>query len=279
MNAVRVGAEGTHDLRSRVLRPGLPMSECVFDGDDAASTLHAAVFDAPGGTPLGVGSVMESGEGAWQVRGMATDVAARGTGVGAAVLDALVAHADAHGARRVWCNARTGAVGFYAGRGWRVESEEFDIPGVGPHVVMSAPEASGPEVRDATHADIPAITAVYNQAVLTTTASYDVAPQPEEARRRAVDAARDEGRPVLVATDGGRVVGWATYGALRDKPGYRHTVEHSVYVDQEHRGGGVGTALIRHLIARATAADVLMMVGGSMPGTMAASASTSPSAS
>jgi ribosomal protein S18 acetylase RimI-like enzyme len=73
------------------------------------------------------------------VRGRTTTPGARGTGVGAALLGACVEHARAHGGRRVWCNARTPARGFYERAGFAAEGEEFELPGIGPHYLMSLP--------------------------------------------------------------------------------------------------------------------------------------------
>jgi predicted GNAT family N-acyltransferase len=53
------------------------------------------------------------------------------------VLEALIEHAATQGAARVWCNARVPAISLYARAGFEVESEEFEIPGIGPHVVMA----------------------------------------------------------------------------------------------------------------------------------------------
>lgn len=78
----------------------------------------------------------EGGPGAWRVRGMATEPAMRGRGAGTLVLGALVEHAIKHGARRVWCNARTRAVSLYERAGFRKVSEEFELPEIGPHFVM-----------------------------------------------------------------------------------------------------------------------------------------------
>ncbi|WP_346621762.1 GNAT family N-acetyltransferase [Blastococcus montanus] len=63
---------------------------------------------------------------------MATDPPVRGAGVGRA----LVEHGLARLADLVWCDARTSAVGFYERTGSRVVGEEFDKPGLGPHVGM-----------------------------------------------------------------------------------------------------------------------------------------------
>jgi ribosomal protein S18 acetylase RimI-like enzyme len=89
------------------------------------------------GELIAVGFVMPDGEpGAWRIRGMATVPAARGRGAGTAVLDALIAHARAQGASRIWCNARLPARSLYERAGMRVVSERFELPEIGPHHVM-----------------------------------------------------------------------------------------------------------------------------------------------
>ena len=75
-------------------------------------------------------------EGGWRIRGMATEPDVRGEGFGAALVVACVEHVAARGGGELWCNARLGAVGFYRGAGFVVAGEEFDIPGIGTHVVM-----------------------------------------------------------------------------------------------------------------------------------------------
>ena len=74
--------------------------------------------------------------GSWRVRGMATAPHARGRGAGTAVLGALLDHAAAEGAARVWCNVRIGARSLYERAGFHVSSEEFALPETGPHLVM-----------------------------------------------------------------------------------------------------------------------------------------------
>ena len=68
---------------------------------------------------------------------MATEPDVRGQGFGAALLTACIEHAAAAGARELWCNARMVAVDFYRRAGFDVVSEEFDVPGIGAHVVMA----------------------------------------------------------------------------------------------------------------------------------------------
>ncbi len=76
----------------------------------------------------------------WRVRGMATRPRARRRGAGTALLQALVGHALDHGATRIWCNARIRARRLYERAGFRVVSDEFVVPRIGPHYVMERRE-------------------------------------------------------------------------------------------------------------------------------------------
>lgn len=119
------------------------------------------------------------------------------------------------------------------------------------------------QVRDARDGDLEGVMAIYNDAVLNTTAIWNEV-AVDLANRRAWLADRERaGYPVLVAVDdGGNVLGYASFGDWRAFDGYRHTVEHSVYVRSDVRGGGIGTALMAELIARARAIGKHVMVAG-----------------
>jgi phosphinothricin acetyltransferase len=77
-------------------------------------------------------------------------------------------------------------------------------------------------------------------------------------------AAKDAGGfPVVGAeTEGGELIGFASYGTFRPWPAYKYTVEHSVYVHRDYRGLGVGFTLLTELIALARAQDRHVMIGG-----------------
>lgn len=136
----RVDPEVVRPLRQRVLRPHQTVAEQVFAGDADPRAAHFAAY-ADDGEVIGIASITpEGGPGAFRVRGMATDPErGRGTGAGGALLMACVEHARAEGAARVWCNARTPARGFYERYGFVAEGEEFTLPDIGPHVLMSRP--------------------------------------------------------------------------------------------------------------------------------------------
>lgn len=117
------------------------------------------------------------------------------------------------------------------------------------------------EIRDAQARDVPGITLIYNDAVEHTTAIWNEE-LVDDANRSAWLADRlGAGFPVLVAADSdGAVLGYATYGPWRPHDGFRHTVEHSVYVRAGQRGRGTGQSLMRALIDRARTDGVHVMV-------------------
>ncbi|TFV83019.1 GNAT family N-acetyltransferase [Blastococcus sp. CT_GayMR16] len=132
-------AEVTYALRGAVLRPN--GGEITWAGDEDPATFHLAARTADGAV---VGVVRfspapcpwRSAAAPWQLRGMATDATVRGTGAGRAlVVDGLARVAD-RGGDLVWCDARVAAAGFYERMGFTVVTEEFDKPGIGPHVGM-----------------------------------------------------------------------------------------------------------------------------------------------
>ncbi|ALS60651.1 GNAT family N-acetyltransferase [Pandoraea norimbergensis] len=115
-------------------------------------------------------------------------------------------------------------------------------------------------VRDATDADLAVIRDIYNDAVEHTTAIWNEIVVDLDNRREWLAARLAKGFPVIVAQRGDDVLGYASYGDWRAFDGYRHTVEHSIYIDQNARGGGVGEALMRALIERARAANIHVMI-------------------
>jgi phosphinothricin acetyltransferase len=117
-------------------------------------------------------------------------------------------------------------------------------------------------VREATAQDVPAILAIYNEVIATTTAVYRDDPADLEDRVAWWHDRQRQGYPVLVAADGGDVVGFASFGDFRNWPGYRFTVEHSVHVRADRRGEGVGHALMVALMDRAQRLGKHVMVAG-----------------
>ena len=115
-------------------------------------------------------------------------------------------------------------------------------------------------IRPSTTDDLPAITAVYAQAVLHGTGTFELDPpdQPEMARRR--DDVLSKGLPWLVAQARGQVLGYAYANHFRPRRAYRFCLEDSIYLHPDARGQGVGRVLLAELLGRCEAAGARQML-------------------
>ena len=115
-------------------------------------------------------------------------------------------------------------------------------------------------IRAALPADIPAIAAIYGEAVRTGTASFELEPPDEDEMRRRYEALTGGGFPYLVAALGAEIAGYAYAGPYRPRAAYGFTIENSVYVAPGWQGKGVGKALLNALIAAAEAKGFRQMI-------------------
>ncbi|WP_422403733.1 GNAT family N-acetyltransferase [Pseudomonas sp. GZD-209] len=115
-------------------------------------------------------------------------------------------------------------------------------------------------LRDALAEDLPGILDIYNDAVRNTTAIWNETPVDLANRQAWFEARAQQGYPILVAVDETGVLGYASFGDWRPFEGFRHTVEHSVYIRDDQRGKGLGPILMAALIERARACDKHVMV-------------------
>ena len=117
-------------------------------------------------------------------------------------------------------------------------------------------------IRFANEADLPALLAIYNDAVENTLAIWNETLVDLENRREWLKARNRDGFPVLVAEREKQVVGYASYGPFRPFEGFRHSSELSVYVASDARGGGIGRALLAELVEEARERKVHVLVAG-----------------
>lgn len=135
----KISQQDTFALRSAVLRNNKPVQDCALPTDGAKGIFHLGYFlqdelvsiatffpeDYPG-----------TGAGGFRLRGMATHPDYSGKGLGAALINFAIDELTSAQAAYIWCNARKTAIGFYHKLGFEIISEEFDVPGIGPHFDM-----------------------------------------------------------------------------------------------------------------------------------------------
>src|SRR5882757_7135111 len=115
-------------------------------------------------------------------------------------------------------------------------------------------------IRPAAIADLPAITAIYDHAVRTGTATFELDPPDLGEMTRRYRTLTENHSPYLVAVLGGVVGGYAYAGSYRPRPAYRFTVEDSIYLAPDSQRRGIGTALLHDLIARSEAQGYRQMI-------------------
>jgi phosphinothricin acetyltransferase len=115
-------------------------------------------------------------------------------------------------------------------------------------------------IRAAGAADAPAIAGIYAPYVLSSIVTFEEQPPDAAEILARMEKVRAAGLPYYVAESEGAVVAYAYAGLFHPRAGYRFAVEDSVYVGDGHHRKGIGSALLRRLIADCTALGYRHMV-------------------
>ncbi|MES2597231.1 MAG: N-acetyltransferase family protein [Verrucomicrobiota bacterium] len=106
------------------------------------------------------------------------------------------------------------------------------------------------------------IRAIFNEAIVNSTALYDYVPRSREVMEAWFAAKEEKSLPVIgVLDEGGELMAFGSYGPFRPHAAYKYSVEHSIYVDTRFRGRGLGKQMLQKLIERAQAQGFHMMIG------------------
>ncbi len=106
------------------------------------------------------------------------------------------------------------------------------------------------------------VLAIINDTIATSTWVYDYEPRSIQFMESYFADKAANGLPIVGAIDdSGALMGYGSYGQFRNWPGYKYTVEHSVYVNREFRLRGIGTALLKQLMQLAIQQDYHVMIG------------------
>ena len=111
-------------------------------------------------------------------------------------------------------------------------------------------------VRKATVEDLFSITEIYNHAIRTLTATFDVEEKTMEDRREWFDSHQDPNFPLLVVEEGGEILGWGCISPFRPRAAYRFTGETSIYIRDDAHGQGLGSRIMEGLMELASESDL-----------------------
>jgi len=131
----------TTAIRHQILRAGQPVETCLYPGDNDSNTFHLGVFEND--KLVAIGSFYSENQSElsydtqYRFRGIATLPPFRNRGFAAAMIRFAIARLKSKNVDAIWCNARTSALGLYQKLGFDAVSEQFEIEGIGPHVVMA----------------------------------------------------------------------------------------------------------------------------------------------
>jgi L-amino acid N-acyltransferase YncA len=103
------------------------------------------------------------------------------------------------------------------------------------------------KVRLATVKDLEAITNIYNEAILTTDATFDTDIKTV-AEQKVWFEEHGPRNPVVVAVKDNQICGWASLSKWSTRCAYSNTAEISVYIKESHRGKGIGQILINKVL-------------------------------
>jgi phosphinothricin acetyltransferase len=120
------------------------------------------------------------------------------------------------------------------------------------------------KIHEAVPSDAAAIAAIYNQGIVNRIATLETEERPPEERLQWL-AARGPRHPVLVAELDGTVVGWGSLNQFNSRKAYDFVADFSMYIERDWRGKGVGSGLLRALIARAKQLGYHKMVLSAFP--------------
>ena len=135
-----IPSKDTLSIRSKILRPGQDLSTCIYPSDDDVDTFHLAAYVDNEKASI-VSFYKEkntaiTSDAQYRFRGMATLENFRNIGLASDLLSFAFDKLVKLNIDDIWCNARINALELYRKKGMEICSEEFDIPGIGPHYLM-----------------------------------------------------------------------------------------------------------------------------------------------
>jgi L-amino acid N-acyltransferase len=116
------------------------------------------------------------------------------------------------------------------------------------------------KIRDAHRNDMNSVREIFNEVLINTTATFEEEPSSLKTWIEIFDLKLSQKMPFIVAEHNSVVIGYGTYGPFRKASGYKITVEHSLHIDRQYRGQGIGKAILNALIQKASESSIENMI-------------------
>jgi len=116
-------------------------------------------------------------------------------------------------------------------------------------------------MRLAVKSDLPAIVSIYNSTVSTRQSTADTVEVSVDSREEWFRQHTPDKRPLMVHEQDGRIIAWVSFQSFYGRPAYDHTAEISIYISPEHRGKGLGKALLGEALSMTPSLNIKIVVG------------------
>lgn len=116
-------------------------------------------------------------------------------------------------------------------------------------------------IRPATEQDLPAIVAIYNSTIPSRRVTADTEPVTVASKQAWFEEHNSQHRPIWVAEEAGKILGWLSFSNFYNRPAYQPTAELSIYIAEGQRGKGLGKKLLAKAIEEAPRLGVTSLLG------------------
>jgi L-amino acid N-acyltransferase YncA len=109
--------------------------------------------------------------------------------------------------------------------------------------------------------DLPKIVETYNSTIASRLATADLTEVSVESKQLWFDSHSLSRRPLWTVFLNSEYAGWMSFNSFYGRPAYDGTVEVSIYLEEKHRGKGLGRACLEKAIAEAPALNIHSLLG------------------
>jgi len=113
----------------------------------------------------------------------------------------------------------------------------------------------------ATLNDLPKIVETYNSTISSRLVTADLEPVSVESKLNWFNSHNTTNRPLWLVNYNNEYAGWMSFNSFYGRPAYSGCVEVSIYLEEKHRGNGLGKACLQKAISEAPKLKIHSLLG------------------